>query len=187
MDEGQIRKVVNYLSENKLDRQHYEWTHIQKNARKITINLRPLFMAIDFDSTLETDPLIGASQLLKAIYGSGRSSITIQVQEKLNRIIPKKTKAWIAHPAHYEFFIYQQLKNGLEAGDIFYSSSARFKSFDDDLVSKQELEIKQSLLKSLGYPSLITPIFQRLSDLKAMLEQRYREVNDNILSGKIRI
>ena len=184
MDEQVIRKVVEYLSGNKLDRQYYEWAHIQKNSRKMTINIRPLFIAIDFNSPLENDFIIDVTRQLKAIHNSGKSSNIETLQEHLNSIIPEKTKNCMTHSAHYEFFIYQQLKNGLEAGDIFYSGSTRFKSFDDDLVSKQEMKAKKMLLKSLGYPVMNMPIDQRLSVLRAKLEQRYKEVNNNILNGK---
>lgn len=140
-------------------------------------------MAIDFKSTRGNDPIIEIVTWLKDAYQSGKSSISPQLLERFNRTIPKRIKPWVAHPSHYEFFVYQQLKNGLEAGDIFYSGSTRFKSFDEDLISKKEMEAKKHLLASLDFPLLNTPITQRLMDLKAMLEQRYQAVNTNILQG----
>jgi TnpA family transposase/uncharacterized protein YdeI (YjbR/CyaY-like superfamily) len=184
IDEVHLKQVVDYLAGKKLNRQHYEWLHIQQNARKIALNMRPLFMAIDFNSTLANDPIIDIIKGLKAIYGAGKSSIPVPLQAQLNAMIPSNLKPWITHPSHYEFFVYQQLKNGLEAGDIFFSGSTRYKSFDADLISKQELKAKQPLLVSLDYPALNIPIAQRLADLKVKLEQRYREVNNNILMGK---
>ncbi|MCP4949430.1 MAG: Tn3 family transposase [Aestuariibacter sp.] len=184
INEANIKQIVDYLAGKKLNRQHYEWSHIQQDSRKIAINIRPLFLAIDFNSAMENDPIIDIIKGLKEIYGSSKSSIPVPLQAQLNTMIPSNLKPWITHPSHYEFFIYQQLKNGLEAGDIYYSGSTRYKSFDADLISKQELKTRQSLLESLDYPALNTPIAQRLSDLKVKLEQRFLEVNNNILMGK---
>jgi TnpA family transposase len=184
IDEANIQQVVDYLTGKKLNRQQYEWSHIEQSARKIALNIRPLFMAIDFNSTLEDDPIINVSKELRALYGSGKSSIPVPLQAQINALIPSTLHPWITHPSHYEFFVYLQLKNSLEAGDIFYSGSTRYKSFDEDLMSKQELKTRQSLLASLDYPELNTSIAQRLSNLKLKLEQRFEEVNNHILKGK---
>ncbi len=183
IDEEHIKQMVDYLAGKKFNRLHYEWSHIQQLSRKIAINIRPLFMAIDFKSTQENDPIIEIVTRLKDAYRSGKSSISPQLLERFNRAIPKRVKPWIAHPSHYEFFVYQQLKNGLEAGDIFYSGSTRFKSFDEDLISNKEMEAKKHLLVSLDFPLLNTPMAQRLTDLKTILEQRYQAVNTNIRQG----
>ena len=183
IDEDHIKKMVDYLAGKKLNRLHYEWSHIRELSRKIAINIRPLFMAIDFKSTLENDPIIDLVTRLKAAYRSGKSSLSHELLERFNRAIPKRVKPWIAHPSHYEFFVYQQLKTGLDAGDIYYSGSTRYKSFDEDLISKEDLSAKKYMLESLDFPLLNTPIAQRLANLKTTLEQRYQSVNTNILEG----
>jgi len=38
-------------------------------------------------------------------------------------------------PDRYEFFVYRQLRQGLEAGDVFCRDSVRFRSFEDDLAT----------------------------------------------------
>lgn len=52
--------------------------------------------------------------------------------------------------ARYEFFVYQLLRNGLEAGDIFCRDSIRFRSFEDDLISDLEWKQKETLLAENG-------------------------------------
>jgi hypothetical protein len=176
-DETQIKQMVDYLVGKKLNHLHYEWNHIQQISRKIAVNIRPLFMAIGFSGTLDEDPLIEAISLLKSVFKSGKPVFSLKLQTKLATIIPNNLKPWITTLPHCEFFIYQQIKNGLEAGDIFFSGSTRFKSFDEDLVSKQEMTDKQPLLEALGFPVLNLTISERLADLKTKLEQRYSEVN----------
>lgn len=36
----------------------------------------------------------------------------------------------------YEFTVYRQLRHGLEASDLHCRHSARFRSFDDDLIAR---------------------------------------------------
>lgn len=182
-DETLIRQMVDYLSGKKLSRLHYEWAYIQQLSRRIALNIRPLFMAIDLRSTREADPIIAITTLLKDTYLSGRTAISPTLQAHFNRVIPKTIKPWLTHPSHYEFFLYQQLKKGLEAGDLYYSGSTRFKSFEDDLISSEEMTSKKHLLDSLDIPLLCTPMAQRLADLKNELEQRYHTANANILDG----
>lgn len=184
MDEPHIQDVLNYLSGDKANRLNYEWEYIRKSSRKTAFNIRPLLMALDFRSTLDDDPLIQLVRKLKTMYQAGNMSPSTQFIEQIESLLPKKLKHCLNHIAHYEFFIYQKLKEGLDAGDVFYNSSTRFKSFSKDLISKQELHDKQPLLASLGYSALTKPLSQRLATLKIKLEQRYKEVNENIANGK---
>lgn len=183
IDEEEIKEVVLYLVGKKINPIYYEWSYIEQVSRKIALNIRPLFMVIEFKSTLKNDPIIEAAKRLKDIYQSEKS-LVFPLHECFNKIIPKNVKPWITHPSHCEFFIYEQLKKGLDAGDIFYSNSTLYKSFDEDLSTKEELEEKKHLLESLDFPLLNTPMAKRLVDLKLVLEQRYKEVNCNILQGK---
>ena len=184
MDEAEIQRLLDYLSGQKLNRLYYEWDYLRQQARKTALNIRPLFVALELGSTLVNDPLIAVAQQLRAVYQAGKSSLPIKLTQQIDRMLPKRIQPWVSQPAHYEWFIYQQLRDGLDAGDIFYRASTRFKSFDDDLLSPQQMREQQPLLASLGYPALTMPMAQRLATLKRQLEPRYREVNDHILDGK---
>ncbi len=181
---NKIQQVVNYLSGEKRKLNYYVWEHIHTTSRKTALNIRPLFMAIDFKSTIADDLMIEIIDKLKQFYESGRSNYPEELLIQLKSIIPKKLTSIICKPSHYEMYVYQQLRKGLDAGDIYYSKSTRYKSFDEDLVSQKDLEDKKELIESLGFKNLNTPIEKRLEDLKVILEQRYKEVNENILKGK---
>ena len=57
-------------------------------------------------------------------------------------LIPARLKRYLLEPSgaiirdRYEFMVYRQLRDGLEAGDLHCRDSARFRSFDDDLVDQ---------------------------------------------------
>ena len=183
LDEEKIKNVVNFLSGGRLTSSYYEWQYILSISRKSTLNLRPLFLAIEFKSTLESDPLIEIVSEVKRIFKSGKTSLWKDVKEAMKDIVPARLKSSIKETAQYEFYIYSLLKNGLEAGDIYYSSSTKFKSFEEDLITDEELKNSQEILKSLDLPLLEIPMAKRLKLLKEKLEEKYREVNEKINRG----
>lgn len=65
INDDHIRQMVYYLSGKKLNRLHYEWAYIQQISRRIALNIRPLFLAIDFKSTHQNDLIIAIAVLSK--------------------------------------------------------------------------------------------------------------------------
>ena len=183
-DETQIQKILGYLSGEKLSKHYYEWEYIHQHSRKAALNIRPLLMALEFGSTAKNDPVLAAAIQLKALYLAGKSTCSSQLMEQIGHLLPKKLQPHIQHSSQYAFFIFQKLRESLDAGDIHFQGSTRFKSFEEDLVTTEALKDKQSVLDSLGYPLLSVSMEKRLSDLKSRLEKRYREVNANIQQGK---
>ncbi|MGB0360508.1 MAG: Tn3 family transposase, partial [Endozoicomonas sp.] len=184
VDEVRIQKMLDYLSGEKLSKHYYEWEHIHQQARRTTLNIRPLLMALDFGSTAKDDPVLVAANQLKTVYQAGKSALPPELIEQINHLLPKKLHPYVQQPSQYAFFIFQKLRESLDAGDIHFKGSTRFKSFEEDLASVEELRDKQPILDALGYPLLSVPMEQRLSELKHRLEQRYQEVNDNIRQGR---
>ena len=87
-------------------------------------------------------------------------------------------------PDRYEFLLYQQLRQGLEAGDIFCSDSVRFRSIKDDLLDDEQWRNKDKLIVEAGLDILQQPIEKHLEDLKEQLETRIAEVNRRIATGE---
>ncbi|PRR81177.1 Tn3 family transposase [Clostridium vincentii] len=83
----------------------------------------------------------------------------------------------------YEFLVYRLLRNSLEAGDIFCSDSARFRSFEDDLLDDRQWQQKEKLIAEAGLSILNKPILNHLVELEDKLETRIIEVNQRIASG----
>lgn len=84
----------------------------------------------------------------------------------------------------YEFLVYRQLRNGLEAGDIFCRDSVHFRSFEDDLLDDQQMQHKDQLLSDTGLTLLKQPIREHLAELAQQLEARFAEVNRRIASSE---
>jgi len=88
------------------------------------------------------------------------------------------------HRDRYEFLIYRQLRDRIEAGDVFCAESARYRSFEDDLVDEATWAEKDRLLPQVVAQS--APINTQLENLKQTLNERFDQVNERIQGGENR-
>ena len=70
---------------------------------------------------------------------------------------------------HYDSPVYRQLRDRLEAGDLFCPDSGRFRSFEDDLVDDATLENLVTLLSQAGLAEATSSIKDQLAVLKDVL------------------
>ena len=85
--------------------------------------------------------------------------------------------------AKYEFIIYQQIVEQIEAGHVYLENSISFKSLSSHLISDVQWKNKSALLKNLSNKKLLTSIDQLLNDLENTLESLIINVNKRIESG----
>ena len=83
----------------------------------------------------------------------------------------------------YEFMTYLHLKKSLESGTVFVKNSINYRSLSDELIPvKTWAEKKDSILRKINNPLLLTPIDKLLSDINFQLESKYKKVNRRIKS-----
>jgi TnpA family transposase len=135
--------------------------------------------------------LITAFEVLKTAFGKGRPLGQYREAVFPVEFIPKTTQRYLSPPEQtklspdrYEFFVYRQLSNGLEAGDIFCRDSVGFRSLEDDLVDNERWQNKDQLLSDTGLGHLQQPIREHLAELREQLESRISEVNQRIAAGE---
>src|SRR5262249_8615821 len=81
--------------------------------------------------------------------------------------------------------VYRLVRHRLEAGDLYVGDSRRFRSFDQDLIPKEEWRQHQAqILQKIDVPGLAKPMKVLLAELEAELEAKYETVNRRILSGE---
>ena len=191
------RKKLAVLAEHiatqaSFDETAFQWEHVDTLARQFKCNLRPILQAIEFATTSEHTPLLKALQFLTAAAQKGRPLSQYRPDSFPLEFIPASVKRYLhtspkagSHllPDRYEFLIYRLLRNGLESGDIFCRDSVRFRSFEDDLISKQQWKAKTKLIAATGLTSLNQPIHEHLKELEQQLESRIVQVNQRLNSG----
>jgi hypothetical protein len=107
-------------------------------------------------------------------------------------LIPTRLKRYLLEPSgaivrdRYEFMLYRQLRDGLEAGDLHCRDSARFRSFDDDLVDDETFDRRAELFPRHGLENAARPLREQLEELRDLVETRFESVNRRILAGENR-
>lgn len=195
LDKTAISHVARFLEEGQRNESYYEWEYYIKVNQQYKRLLRKLLLSIEFQSVKPQDKLLDCLNFLTCHFTKQKSLYQLDSAQFPNEAIPKKHKRWlyaedmpyqrqkIMHPDKYEFWVYQQLRNRLEAGDIYVSDSIRFRSFEDDLISDAAWEQKESLLQQLDIPFLNQSAEEVLNKLEQELESLYVSVNQRIAQG----
>jgi hypothetical protein len=191
LDPASLNSVADYMvTKARFDETAFQWEHIDRVAPRFKRHLRPILQGVEFAAPSTDDSLIEAVHFLKATFPKGKPLGHYAETAIPTRCIPDKLKRYFylkdarRHrsllPDRYEFFVYRQLRQGLEAGDVFCRDSVRFRSFEDDLVDDRQWKDKERLIAETGLSLLRQPIREQLAELEEQLESRIAEVNGRI-------
>ena len=184
LSSDRIARLCDYLvGEHELDEAQFEWAAVDALMAKVKRNLRPLIRFLRWSGPQPQRTLIEACHDLADAFEAGR-----HVPADTNvHWIPERHRRYVivdgaVHRDRYEFLLYRQLRDRIEAGDIYCSDSGRYRSFEDDLVDEATWAHKDKLLPQT-IPSA-APINTQLAELKDVLNTRFDAVNERILRGE---
>jgi TnpA family transposase len=190
-----LEAVAEYMATKaRFDEKAFEWQHLDKAAQRFKLNLRPILQGVHFAATAANDPLIEALHFLEEASRNGKALTAYRAQDIPLRWVPETMKRYLYErdggsrkllADRYEFLLYRQLRNGVEAGDVFCTNSVRFRSIKDDLLDEELWRNhKDKLIADAGLDILQQPIEKHLAELKEQLETRIIEVNRRIATGE---
>lgn len=194
VDRKTLKQVADQLSNTaKLDETELQWSVIESKSHEFKRRLRRVIRIVPFATASASDPLLITLDFLKRAFQSGRALTQYTTNAIPTAIIPDSACRYLykegssnspqLHTDRYEFFVYRQLLNRLEAGDLFCRVSTRYRSLEDDLLSDGQWRQKEILIAQADLPLLQRPIRQQLTELEARLENRFTAVNERIVSG----
>lgn len=193
LSKAKLKLVSKYLMEQCIDKTAYEWEFHANNYRCIIKNLRPVFMAIDFECNINNAYLLSGVRFIKNAFQQNKTLNPLEFNKFPKQFIPEKLKKYIfeidkkkkqINSYKYEFCVYNQLINHIEKGLIFCNDTIQYKSFEADLgITVSSDKEREKILKSIDVPKLTTPIEDRLKALKEELENLYKITNENISNG----
>lgn len=201
IEKDKISFLSSYISKTRFDTIEYEWDHYVELAHKFKINLRYIFINIDFENHNKEDFLMKAVIFLKKAFTNNKSLnqfssteipcefITSKFrkylyEDKVIEINGKFVKRKELNVDKYEFSIYRLLKDKLEAGEVFISSSQNFKSFEEDLIDNTTWQQKEELIQNIDIPYLYEPVDNLLNSLREELDNKIYTVNKRIQDGQ---
>ncbi len=195
LDRERLARVAAYLSTREAeDELALQWVELDKAHKRWKQHLRQLLGAAELSATRRDAPLLEAVQFLIGAIATGRPLKDLDQERFPARWIPVRLKRYLYHQDadgtkrlnadRYEFLVYQQVCNGLEAGTIVCRASVQFRSFADDLLSDEQWREKERILATLNLPGLRQPIHAQLIAFEEQLEARIQEVNARIATGE---
>jgi len=182
------------LSEKPVNQMDLRWQSVDKQSGRCTKNLRPLAMALDFDSSEGDSPWLAALRWMKSVFGRQQRLAQRPLDEIPINTIPRRLRAYLLNfdqdgkPTglrgdRYEFWVYRQLRKHLDVGDIYLDDSVQHRRFADELVS---LDRKADALKGLSIPWLAQPVDTTLDGLFAELDTLWRSFDRELRQGKLK-
>lgn len=188
-----IRTIGEKLVKKQNRKQDPKWKERDKAALQYVHNLRPLFMKIDFESSISDNPLLKAMQWMKEVFTKKQSLaqqpfsafprglISKRLEPYLMTTDDKENSTMLAN--RFEMLVYQQLSKQMETGALFVKDSIRHRPFADDLVS---LKDKKKILKDLDIPWMRIPVKKQLTSLFKELQTLLLEFDNKLKKGEIK-
>lgn len=185
---GRFTAVTDYLQNIAFDKNGFEWSYYTALSHKFKLNLRQLFVGLDFAGRIEDAPLLDAVLFLQDLQRHNKSPRQTDSTQFPVKLIPKNLQRHLfsgdkekrLEVDRYEFLVYRLLRNALEAGDVYVRNSNEFRRFEDDLISDERWQDKEAILREVGMPILLAPIADTLATFRDELEGKIEIVNQRI-------
>ncbi len=202
MAEEKIISVSEQLIHGEKNRHREEekliWTYHKENYQALLINLRPLFLAIDFTGHSGLKPLLKATHFLRHLLKKNKTlrdySIT---QIPTDHVKPafllqyftestsKKSSKKTLNPYQYEFYLYHMIRQNLKSSQMYVDNSLDYKSFESEIkIPKDWAKQEKQILKILNNDILNRPIDETLDELEDILEPAIERANQRALNGE---
>lgn len=180
----EMKKVAQFLLGNTSRKDSLYWHFVDSLKHQIALNLRPIFLSIDFTAVKSN----GFQELIEQMKEFLQESTSGQT---LKTIIPKSLKDYLLDTSgniiksRFEFFFYKKIARSIETQKVTLTYSQRYKALSEELTDERIWEKeKGSILKSLGYSKLTTPIEKTLKEHAKTLDSLLIKVNHRLTSGK---
>ena len=196
--EGKFKDLIRQIKNPTLTPDFYRWKYYDRNKIAISRNIRPIFMALEFQS--QNQDIVDAINFYREHLSQDNNKISSFDQYKTDEIpinfIPKPSRKWLynqidkksklINPFRYEFMLYIYIMKFIDNNTISLSKSLSYKSYKDEVLSddrweNENDEIKDSLKKKL----MSIDVDFILDKFDSMTKERYISLNSNINNGLI--
>ena len=169
------------------------WQAVDNLTERIRRHLRPLYVALDFASTVPDSPWLAALAWAKSVFAKQQRLSQRPLTECPAATLPKRLWSYLLtfdaegkptglHADHYEFWLFRQVRKRFESGEIYLDDSLQHRHFSDELVSMEE---KADVLAQMDIPFLREPINAQLDALTAELRKQWLAFDSELKQGKL--
>jgi len=189
LEKNEIVLINNHIEQNHVDEDERKWEYYEEIQRKITLNIRPLFKCLDFHGRSNSTSLMDAITAINSVFKTGKTLNQVSAESLPKGFIPRHLNKYIVQEdkisaSRYEMLLYTTIRNQIEAGNLFIKDSLQHKSFEEDLLSDEKWEGKETILKRLDIPKLSKPVESLLEEMEKLIEEKYKLVNRALANGE---
>ena len=193
----EFQKFIQKIKTPHLTPDYYRWKYYSKHSHAIKQNIRLIFKALNFQTKF--NDLNKAILFLQAHFQNDRSLSNYRfddipmnfISSSLKRYIILKVKSHGSNKKiktinldRYEFILYYYIKKNIANGGVTIRDSLSYKDLEDELIdNKYWKNNKLPILKSLENYLISTDLEKILNDFELLLDDRYNEINQRIISG----
>ena len=193
MPRDALQIIGQRLSVKPVSKLALHWQAVDSLTERIRRHLRPLFVALDFASTVLDSPWLAALAWAKNVFAKQQRLSQRPLTESPAATLPKRLWPYLLtfdadgkptglQADHYEFWLYRQIRKRFESGEIYLDDSLQHRHFSDELVSMDE---KADVLAHMDIPFLRQSINVQLDVLTAELRAQWLAFDSELKQGKL--
>jgi TnpA family transposase len=185
--EDELLTAARQLADTHLDKTQLFWHFIDGAKASIALNLRPLFLTIDF--VVMHDDLLGEVVSYMKSSLANKTFYSTPVPPPLEDWISRHDREYVMDDGivihnRFEFLFYKRLAYYINTHKLSLQHSFKYKRPEDGLMPpRQWQKKKRKILNTLGYDGLNVPIQRLLRNKQQELTQAYQQVNQGIVNG----
>jgi len=178
----EIESLCLYLSDEKRSIDYYIWEFYDQQSEWIAETLRPLFLALEFQSSETTYALVAQ------IENSQQDCSELGEFKKADRRLIKPGKqSYLLQEDNvnlnrFEILLYLLIQTKLN-GQLFIPNTLKYRHLSDDLVNDKDWKQKSKLIKSSQLKRLSMQPKQLMTSLEKELADKIDHVGSRIQSG----
>ena len=193
MPRDTLRITGQRLSVKPVSKLALHWQAVDSLTERIRRHLRPLYVALDFASTVPDSPWLAALAWAKSVFAKQQRLSQRPLAECPAATLPKRLRPYLLtfdadgkptglHADRYEFWLYRQIRKRFKSGEIYLDDSLQHRHFSDELVSMDE---KADALAQMDVPFLRQPVDAQLDALTRELRAQWLAFNRELKRGKL--
>ena len=178
----QIESLCRYLTDQKQSQAFYIWEYYDQQTELIEQTLRPIFLALKFQSSTTTRAL--GAQIERSQFNLDSCGSIREIDRRLirPRHLPFVATDSAINPARFEVLLYLLVQGKLD-GHLFIPQSPKHCSLADDLVDDDIWKHRRKLIKSSLLNRINTAPKQLMRSMQKELATTLDQVGDRIQKG----
>jgi TnpA family transposase len=181
------------LSTKPTSRLALRWEAIDRSARRMRQNLRPLYAALELTAVTPDCAWVVALAWMKAVFAKQQRLSARPLAEFPEGTLPERLRPYLltfdqagnptgVHADRYEFWVYRQIRKRLKSGELYLDDSLQHRHLSAELVSPGQ---QTRALEQLDIAWLTQPIDVQLATLSANLREQWQAFDAELREGKL--